>query len=218
MHQITCPFSQKNWQRQPPIFDIHQRRQVQRFSSTANQRPEATLQILMKLERGQLVIGSARWRTIEEESRNILLAIVRYRNGSIWWWFHGAMHPRSSFMAYSRIPPAVLLRFPRHLAPTLALNLPLTASLVNRPDSRPGAAHETTRTFSMDPWRSLRKYRNHWRKILVRQAMKWKIVIEVCSELWSSCKDFFAKFCSSFCFQEREIGFTCILCRFDAFI
>lgn len=137
----------------------------------------------MKLERGQLVIGSARWRTIEEESRNILLAIVRYRNGSIWWWFHGAMRPRSSFMAYSRIPPAVLLRFPRHLAPTLALNLPLTASLVNRPDSRPGAVHETTRMFSMDPWRSLRKYRNHWRKILVRQAMKWKIVIEVCSSL-----------------------------------
>lgn len=56
---------------------------------SANQRPEATLQILMKLERGQLVIGSGRWRTIGEESRNILLAIVRYRNGSIWW-FQGA--------------------------------------------------------------------------------------------------------------------------------
>lgn len=120
---------------------------------SANQRLEATLQILMKLERGQLVIGSVRWRTIEEESRNILLAIVGYRNGSIWW-FHGHDASEISFIAYSRIPPAVLLRFPRHLAPALALNLPLTASLVNR--SRSWDPDLCTNVFDG----SLQKYRH----------------------------------------------------------
>lgn len=72
-------------------MQFHQEEDRLNFLSriSANQRPEATLQILMKFERGQLVIGSGRWRTIGEESRNILLAIVRYRNGSIWW-FQGA--------------------------------------------------------------------------------------------------------------------------------
>lgn len=99
-------------------------------------------------ESGGLVIGSARWRTIEEASRNIpahwqsfdRIATARPIGGSM-------RCPRfSSFIAYSRIPPAVLLRFSRHLAPTLALNLPLTAST----DSRSARGIRTIRFF-VDP-------------------------------------------------------------------
>lgn len=91
----------------------------------------------------------------------------------------GTMRPRSSFIAYSRIPPAVLLRFPRHLAPALALNLPLTASLVNR--SRSWDPDLCTNVFDG----SLQKSTEKRSKISVHQAMKWKIVreIEVCSSL-----------------------------------
>lgn len=127
----------------------------------------------MKLERG---IGN--WVGKVAHNRGGIakypspLAIVRsYRNGSIHRWFHAV--PRfSSFIAYSRIPPAVLLRFSRHLAPTLALNLPLTAST----DSRSARGIRTIRFF-VDPRQTrceniATKERN--RKHGFAKNMKWR--------------------------------------------
>lgn len=173
---LIHPFSRRNRKRQPPIFNMHQSYTKRTITSnwiysrhsfndflpriSANQRLEATLQILMKLERGQLVIGSVRWRTIEEESRNILLAIVGYRNGSIWW-FHG--HDASEILFYSL--------FSNPARSVIALSAPPCASsrskssfngVVGQPILLlgPGPLHERFRWIlaKISPLRNDRKY------------------------------------------------------------